>query len=135
MDHPAFPDTNQSNQGTDYCPNPSEQMHMMLSASMPIEPTTIAPPSTSIANVDQSKVFQCNMPRCKMVLTGSTLTGSECFQVELITEGTNSTYPEHIVTLCVAKKAIKDINFRNVLAILSMIDLNAGSSLDGWNGE
>ena len=75
------------------------------------------------------------MPRCKMVLTGSTLTGSECFQVELIKEGTNSTYPEHIVTLFVAKRAIEDINFSNILAILSMIDLNAGSSVAKSQGR
>ena len=128
MDHPAFPDTNQSNQFTDYCPEPSEQMHVMLSASMPIEPTTIAPPSTSIANVDQSKVFQCNMPTCQMVLRGltngaKTITGSKCFQVELIKAETNTYHQEHIATLFVAE----NINHVNNLITQALIDLNAGS--------
>ena len=135
VDHPAFPDTNQSNQCTDYCPEPSEQMHSML--SMPIEPTTIAPPSTSIANVDQSKVFQCkvfqgNMPRCQMVLRGltngtKTITGSKCFQVELIKAETNTYHQEHIATLFVAKRAIEDINHVNNLIIQALIGRNAGS--------
>ena len=126
MDHPAFPDTNQSNQFTDYCPEPSEQMQAMLSTSMPIEPTTIAPPSTSIANVDQSKVFQCNMPTCQMVLRGltngtKTITGSKCFQVELIKAETNTYHQEHIATLFVAERAIEDINHVNNLIIQALI--------------